>query len=371
MKKEIIIIGGGIVGATAAFYLSQKQQDVLLIDHGIGTATRAAAGIICPWMAKKRNKDWYRLVSHGAAFYPDLMKDLQAAGHEHSPYKQTGTLAFKTTGKFLDEVYDLTLKRREEAPMIGELSILDTVGIQELVPSIQTEDGALLTQGGGRVNGSQLLDQLFSSFIDQGGQLIQGEAKLLDHQSVSVNGEVYTCNHLVLAAGAWLPDLLVPLGYEVDVRPQKGQLLEIKTQFATDNWPGLMPHGEIDILPFEHGHLVIGASHEDKMGYDLTIDPAILERMKTRATTMLPDLADYEISATRVGIRAYTSNYAPFYGTLSEVPHVWVASGLGSSGLTSGPFIGWQIAQEIMGEDTQFDRQAYTPDNYIIKNGSK
>lgn len=367
MKQDILIIGGGIVGATAAFYLSQTNHTVTLINHGVGTATRAAAGIICPWMAKKRNQDWYRLVSHGAAFYPRLMADLTAAGKTDNPYRQTGTLAFKTTGKFLDEVYALTAKRREEAPMIGELSILNAQEIKELVPPIETEDGALLTQGGGRVNGSDLLDQLLAVLVENGGQVIQGEAELIDHHTISVDGQTYTCDHLILATGAWLPQLLTPLGYEVDVRPQKGQLLEIQTDFETDNWPGCMPHGEIDILPFEQGKLVIGASHEDKMGYDLTIDPAILQRMKERAATMIPELQHLEISATRVGIRAYTSDYAPFYGTLTGQDHIWVASGLGSSGLTSGPFIGWQIAQKILGNETDFDLTPYSPDKYIKK----
>ncbi|MFX3700780.1 FAD-dependent oxidoreductase [Streptococcus suis] len=55
MKKNVIIIGGGIVGSTAAFYLSQDETvNLTLIDHGVGTATRAAAGIICPWMAQKK-----------------------------------------------------------------------------------------------------------------------------------------------------------------------------------------------------------------------------------------------------------------------------------------------------------------------------
>lgn len=367
MKQDIIIIGGGIVGATAAFYLSQTDHTVTLIDHGVGTATRAAAGIICPWMAKKRNKDWYRLVSKGAAFYPQLMEDLKAAGKTDSPYKQTGTLAFKTTGKFLEEVYELTASRRQDAPMIGDLSILDAQGIKKLVPPIETEDGALLTQGGGRVNGGDLLDQLLAVFLENGGTLLQGEASLKDHHTVLVNGESYSCDHLILATGAWLPHLLTPLGYEVDVRPQKGQLLEIQTNFETDNWPGCMPHGEIDILPFEQGKLVIGASHENNMGYDLTIDPDILQRMKARATTMLPDLEQLDIAATRVGIRAYTSDYAPFYGTLSQQNHVWVASGLGSSGLTSGPFIGWHIVQQILDQQTDFDLTPYSPDKYIKK----
>ena len=78
MKKQVIIIGGGIVGSTAAFYLSQEEQiDLTLIDSGVGTATRAAAGIICPWMAQKKNKDWYKLTSDGAVFYRQLVADLE------------------------------------------------------------------------------------------------------------------------------------------------------------------------------------------------------------------------------------------------------------------------------------------------------
>ncbi|MGZ7144744.1 FAD-dependent oxidoreductase, partial [Streptococcus pyogenes] len=85
---------------------------------------------------------------------------------------------------------------------------------------------------------------------------------------------------IVLASGAWLPQLLGPLGYQVDISPQKGQLFEVQTDFQTDNWPGCMLHGEIDILPFEKGKLVIGASHENEKGYDLSIDDAIITKMK-------------------------------------------------------------------------------------------
>ena len=82
MKKEIIIIGGGIVGTTAAFYLSKESKHpITLIDMGLGTASRAAAGIICPWLSQRRNQDWYRLTAQGAAFYLQLMDDLTEAGN--------------------------------------------------------------------------------------------------------------------------------------------------------------------------------------------------------------------------------------------------------------------------------------------------
>lgn len=67
---KIAIIGAGIVGSTAAYYLQQSgQKEVTFFDHGQGQATKAAAGIISPWFSKRRNKVWYRMARLGADFY--------------------------------------------------------------------------------------------------------------------------------------------------------------------------------------------------------------------------------------------------------------------------------------------------------------
>ncbi len=51
--KKVAIIGAGIVGATAAYYLSKESDlEVIVFDHGQGQATKAAAGIISPWFSK-------------------------------------------------------------------------------------------------------------------------------------------------------------------------------------------------------------------------------------------------------------------------------------------------------------------------------
>ena len=67
---KIAIVGAGIVGSTAAYYLSkEKDVEVTVFDHGPGQATKAAAGIISPWFSKRRNKAWYRMARLGADFY--------------------------------------------------------------------------------------------------------------------------------------------------------------------------------------------------------------------------------------------------------------------------------------------------------------
>lgn len=366
MKKHVIIIGGGIVGSTAAFYLSQDSNiDLTLIDHGVGTATRAAAGIICPWMAQKKNKDWYRLTSQGAVFYRQLVADLESAGAKDIPFKQTGTIGLKSKPELLDKIKKIAEDRRLDTPTIGDITTLEGQEVSNYLPPLKPDFYGIHLEGGGRIDGGKLIDLLQEKFLENGGALLQGQARLIDEGTVQLDGRELTADHIILATGSWLPDMLEPLGYQVDVRPQKGQLLELDTDFDTSDWPVCMPYGQIDILPFENGKIIVGATHEDNMGYDLTLDPEKIQTMHEKSAEFMPDLANYPVVRTRIGTRAYTSNYAPFYGTVPEMDNIWVASGLGSSGLTNGPFIGWQIAKEILGKDTNFDRSPYEPANYI------
>ncbi|CYV32414.1 NAD(P)/FAD-dependent oxidoreductase [Streptococcus suis] len=368
MKKNVIIIGGGIVGSTAAFYLSQDETvNLTLIDHGVGTATRAAAGIICPWMAQKKNKDWYKLTSEGAVFYRKLVADLESAGAKDIPFKQTGTIGLKSKPELLEKIQKIAEDRRVDTPTIGQITSLQGEEISDYLPPLKPDFYGIHLEGGGRIDGGRLIDILQEEVLKNGGALLQGQAKLLDAHTVELDGQELTADHIILATGAWLPHILEPLGYRVDVRPQKGQLLELDTKHDTNNWPVCMPYGQIDILPFEKGKIIVGATHEDDMGYDLTLDPEKIQAMQVKAAEFMPDLANYSVARTRIGTRAYTSNYAPFYGNIEDMKNVWVASGLGSSGLTNGPFIGWQIAQEILGKETSFDRSAYSPTNYIKK----
>lgn len=51
---KIAVVGGGIVGATCAYYLSKEQKnEIVVFDYGLGQATKASAGIISPWFSKR------------------------------------------------------------------------------------------------------------------------------------------------------------------------------------------------------------------------------------------------------------------------------------------------------------------------------
>ena len=58
---------------------------------------------------------------------------------------------------------------------------------------------------------------------------------------------------MVLTTGAWLGQVLEPLDYEVDVRPQKGQLRDYQVDLDMASYPVVMPEGEWDLIPFPGG----------------------------------------------------------------------------------------------------------------------
>ena len=89
--------------------------------------------------------------------------------------------------------------------------------------------------------------------------------------------------------------------------------------------------------------------------------------MYEEACASLPALKAAKRSGVRVGTRAYTSDFLPFFGKVPETSNAFVASGLGSSGLTSGVWIGELLARLSAKESVDFAVENYPPKNYIRK----
>ena len=360
--KKIAIVGAGIVGATAAYYLSKESDiEVTVFDHGYGQATKAAAGIISPWFSKRRNKAWYKMARLGADFYVDLLTDLEKSGQKVDFYQRTGVFLLKKDDSKLEELYDLALQRRDESPLIGELAILDQTAASDLFPGLKGFERLLYASGGARVDGQLLVSRLLDA---SQVKVIKKEVSLKSLSSgYQIDNQVF--DQVILSTGAWLGHILEPLGYEVDVRPQKGQLRDYQMGQDMGAYPVVMPEGEWDLIPFPGGKLSLGATHENDMGFDLTVDKNLLQQMAEAADPFYPSLKDAVLSGERVGIRAYTSDFSPFFGQVPNLSGVFVASGLGSSGLTTGPIIGYHLAQMLQGKSGVLDPADYPTERYI------
>ena len=362
--KKVAIVGAGIVGATAAYYLSKEADvEVTVFDHGHGQATKAAAGIISPWFSKRRNKAWYKMARLGADFYVDLLADLEKTGQKVDFYQRSGVFLLKKDDSKLEELYDLALQRRDESPLIGELAILYQAAASSLFPGLEGFERLLYASGGARVDGKLLVSRLLEA---SQVKVVKKEVSLtplaLGYQ---IDNQMF--DQVILSTGAWLGHILEPLGYEVDVRPQKGQLRDYRVPQDMGAYPVVMPEGEWDLIPFPGGKLSLGATHENDMGFDLTVDKNLLQQMERAALPYYPALKAADIYGARVGIRAYTSDFSPFFGQVPNLSGVYTASGLGSSGLTTGPIIGYHLVQMLQGRSGVLDPADYPTERYIKK----
>src|ERR1700757_1252031 len=88
---RITVVGGGIVGASAAFHLTRLGAEVCLVDsNASGRATLAGAGIVCPWLSESADPRYEAISFAGARYYPELVSMLAAVGETGIDYSLVG-----------------------------------------------------------------------------------------------------------------------------------------------------------------------------------------------------------------------------------------------------------------------------------------
>lgn len=344
--EKLAIIGNGVIGATLANYIDTSKFEVTVFDEGVGQATKASAGIISPWLSKRRNKKWYALARDGAAFFPKLQKDLHL---NETIYKQSGTLLIRSE-KQLESLQKLAESRRSEAPEIGDIRYLSAQETSSYFPLLAPQP-SLHISGGGRLDGKKYLNHLENLAKAKGIHFVLQKATLsVENEKLQIRtiDHAFIFDKVALTAGPHLPELLASLELSVDIRPQKGQLLVFDTPYSqSGKWPVAMLDGEADLIPFENGKIILGATHENEARWDLAPTKAAFKKLTESSQSFLKDPQDFLkfFEHSRVGTRAYTVDFAPFFGPLPKQSNIVVASDLGSSGLTTGPYIGYLLAE--------------------------
>ncbi|CAI2594142.1 Glycine oxidase [Apilactobacillus kunkeei] len=370
MTKKIAIIGGGIVGSTAAYFLSQLDTgndfDVTMFDDGNGQATKAAAGIISPWLSKRRNKKWYNLARDGATLLKQIAKQSEMPD---SIYNQCGTIITREDSTKLKELYQLAQERLEETDTIGNIKELRADEVMRLVPIIDNSFPGIFVSGGARLNGDKYSSHLIKIAKRKNLTVIKQMVSINKDGNIDLDGQSLEFDNIILATGAWTKQILENLPLDVDVRPQKGQLIELSTAQilgANVEMPVVMPEGESDFIPLSNGRLIVGASHENDKGFDLSPDSDVIDELLESAHSISEQINAENLIRVKIGTRAYTSDFAPFFGNVPGYEKILVGSGLGSSGLTTGPLVG-KILAEMIADKVDYDIDEYRKpiENYI------
>ncbi|HEV7979536.1 FAD-dependent oxidoreductase [Amycolatopsis sp.] len=365
---RVAVIGSGIAGASAAYQLTRRGAEVVVVDSAEqGRATSAGAGIVSPWTS--RRTEGYELGAAAADFYPEVVAQLAEDGRRDTSFEVVGGMVVSADEGELRAAYERTSARVATSPAAGDVRRLDPARARELFPALAPELGAVHVSGAGRVDGRQLRLALLGAAETRGARLVEGRAVL--HVSgdrvngVVVAGDFVGVDAVVIAAGAWSSDLLAPLGLRLDVSPQRGQITHLDLPGTdTTNWPVVLPVSSHYLLAFPGSRVVVGATRETGSGFDYRVTAAGQREVLDEALRVAPGLADATLVETRIGFRPASPDGEPLLGALSGHPEVVVAGGFGPAGLTLAPFSGHVVAAVALGEEPPFDVGAYRPDRF-------
>jgi D-amino-acid dehydrogenase len=352
---RVVVVGAGVVGASTAFHLAEAGVDVIVADRAdTGTATLAGAGIICPWPTAATDEEFVSLYVAGAHAIPGIVERLAELGETETGYRCSGSIALAWDDAELDSIEARVATRSAGSAAIGDVHRISGRDARGRFPPLRSDLDGLWIGGGARLDGRSLTAALLRAagavpspgsvdlFVD-GGRL----------RGVVVDGEQIGADAVVVAGGAWSGGLLAAHDIDVDVEPQKGQIVHLGVaerdgQVPTGEWPSILAPGPHYLVPFDDGRVVVGATRETGSGFDTRITVAGQREVLDAAVRWAPGLIDAAVIETRVGLRPLAVGGRPTIGAAPQLDGLYVGTGLGATGLTIGPLAGRMLADEIL-----------------------
>jgi D-amino-acid dehydrogenase len=360
---RIIVVGAGILGASVAYHLSLEGAEVRVIDQvHQGKATLAGAGIVCPWASRVDEPAFNDIHLGGGAYYRKLVAGLAERGETEFGYRQVGGMVLCRDQAELETAEKRILPRMAVAPEAGEARRLTGKEAQALFPPLRDDFYVLHIEGGARVEARGIAGAMMRAAIKLGATHENGHVALENTGSkviAKLDGEVLEADLVIVTAGAWANEILVPAGKSILVAPQKGQIVHMRVPQDTRNWPVLLPQTSHYMLAFDDNRVVAGATRETGSGFDYRLTTGGQAEVFNFALDLAPGLATAEHIETRIGFRPQTIGSKPMLGKVSGLDGVLIGNGLGAGGLTMGPYAGRLLAQAALGQKTDLDLSKY------------
>ncbi len=371
---DVVVIGSGIVGTSAAYRLARRGVSVALVDRAEpGFATGAGAGIISPGTTSSQPAPFYPLAFAAIAFYPELLDALADDGETTTGYETPGHLFVATTedeASRLPALLDLAQERHAQGvPNIGPARLLTGPEARDLFPALAEVPAALHLPAGSRLEARTLRQALLRAARRHGLTVISGSAAVLASgdrvTTVQVNGEALSAGAVLLAAGAWSADLAATLGFSLPIEPQRGQIIHLSLpDTVTSDWPivsGFHSHYQ---LAFPADRIVVGATREHKSGYDRRLTAAGVHEVLSEALRVSPGLGQATIEEMRIGFRPASPDQIPVLGQAPGFQNLYLATGHGPSGLQLGPYSGTIVADLAVGTPSPLDLTPFLADRF-------
>ena len=376
IETEILIIGGGIAGASTAYHLAQYGHPVTLMERG--NIASEASGVNAGAIGAIGWGNVPNLESYLTMGSLEIFKSLQVELGYDIEFRRSGCLqAIQTEAEYAYIQTRVTALRSQGYTV----DLLSTWEAQTIEPEISPALLGCLYMPLRAQADPKKATRALATAAERGGARI-----LLNHEVTGVQPrgddryQVETsqgrcrARTLVIAAGAWCSGIGAMLGLRIPIVPVRGQMwasaplppgvfhtisaAESSLQWHTapgndhETPPHLTHRGQQRVTRHLYGRQtrageIIFGGDRQSVGYHKIPDPAGIEANHGHAAEVLPFLRDLPLTRTWAGLMPFSLDGAPIIGKISQRPGLYIVSGLASSGFGRGPMAGKLVADYI------------------------
>jgi len=398
---KAVVIGGGIIGLSSAYYLNQAGWEVTVIDKGdfLNNCSYGNAGYVCPshfipmatpgivkqglkWMLNAKSPFYVQprfsasLIDWGLKFMRSATPEkVEAAAvplrdiaiisqHEYEQWANIPSFNFSYQHKGLLEIFQ-TEKVAEHAAHTVEkgkelgldVDLLNFEALQQLEPQAKINGiGAIFFKCDAHLYPNKLMAGLMALLRQRGVQLIAGEDvidfKKEQHlvKKVITHKNLYEADAVVIATGSWSRELAAKLDTRIPLVAGRGYSLTLENSPYKINHPAILVEGRTAITPMDGNKIRFGGTME----ITSTRTPPRMNRVKGILDAVKRFFPEFDIpmpAAEKIwyGYRPCSADGLPYIGRAKKWDNVVVATGHAMLGLSLGAGTG-KIVGEILNE---------------------
>lgn len=379
MKRHVVIVGAGIIGASIAYHLSRQDMKVTIVDVEGPSAGASGSSDGAVAIATKSPGCLMNLALQSKAYYSELS---QSSGPLSGVYHERSTFLVATT----DAEVAYVTKQAESLRQAGaSLRALGGTTLLNTLPELRRNIPLVLEI---QEEGHALGYDVVQHFLKHGEATIRRNTAVTGIElqassnrcvGVKTSDGVISADDVVVAAGLGSSQLIP----QIDIHAQRGQLIITERTDISNKFPGALffasylaaksgpadnelqpadgPDGAALVIdPLSTGQLLIGSTRE------ASDDPAhtefgAVQHILKQAIDYVPTLDRLNVIRVFAGIRARTSDGLPVVGQVPLSDGLWVATGFAGDGICLAPLVGRELAGMMIGKNTFVDFESLNP----------
>lgn len=383
-RAEIVIVGGGIAGASIAYHLAQLgKRDVAVLEQGelISGTTSHAPGLVGQL---RSSPSLVKMLLYSVSLYKRLSVDGAPGFHKEGSLRLASSkprLAqiqqhAKLASRIGLEVHFITLREGHEL-----FPFFDPHGVEGVlfIPDDGSAVAGILAQAlilGAKAEGVAFYPQTRVQKID----LKSGRVHALETSAGRIETET-----LVVACGIWSPLIGRMAGLSVPLTPMQHQyaVTEPLAELAGKTVPNFRDPDHLIYLRQRERSFAIGGYERHPKPFDVdaiperpdptvqTYDPAQFQILHQNITRRVPILARVPLASCVNGLESFTPDGEFLLGPAPEVPNFWTACGFCAHGISSAGGIGKVMAEWIVHGDPGLDLSTMSLRRFAGQNLSK